>query len=135
MAFLWSSTDGKEFYFSIASRITCVLEYSLAEKNNSVHIAREKKTKQNSLYIYGIISYYISAEKIIKIHIWKICVVFLAWASGWLFLCHGSAWYVSASLQGELKIDTMFWRAASLYHQFAKWLQRTKVQGSESSLA
>lgn len=85
------------------------MEYFLAEKERdyNVNIAREKKTKYNSLCIRGIVTLSISLEKIIKIHVWKICLVFLTWTLGWLFLCHAS----SASLyflKGELKTDTTF---------------------------
>lgn len=66
--------------------------------------------------------YCISAEKNIKIHVSKICLVFLAWDLGWLFLCNGSVWHISASLcylKRELKTDTGFWRV----HHFTTSLQ------------
>lgn len=83
------------------------MEYFLAERDYNVNIARKKKTKYKSLCIHGTVTLYIGLEKIIKIYVWKICLVFLTWILGWLFLCHAS----SASLyflKGELKTDTTF---------------------------
>lgn len=127
---------GKNWISQLPSRITCVLEYSLAERNNSVNIAREKKTKQNPLHIYGIILYPCREDHK------NTCLENMLGLSSMSFglvvslSCQCVAHQcIFVLFEGRTQNRQCVLKAASLYHQFAKWLQRTKVEGSESSSA
>lgn len=115
---------GKNLISQLPNRITCVLEYSLAERNNSVNITREKKTKQHLPFIYGIVLYQCREDHT------NTCLEIMLGLSSTSFgsvvslhwQCGACESHVSASLcslKGELKTDTVLWRL----HHFTTSLQ------------
>ena len=116
---------GKNLISQLPNRITCVSEYSLAERNNSVNITREKKTKQNLPFIYGIVLYQCREdhtntclENMLGLSSTSFgLVVSLHWQCG---ACESHVSASLCSLKGELKNRHSVLKAASLYHQFAK---------------
>lgn len=74
-----------------------------------MNIVGEKKTKQNSLYTYGIILCQCREDH--KNTYLESMLGLSSMSFGWLFLCHGSVWHISAplcSLKGEFKTDPVF---------------------------